>query len=288
MSNTESAITLVPRSATEAKDVASMLAPADLLPAALRKKPADVLAVVLTGAELGLGPMQSIRGIHLIEGKPSLSADLIAALVMRRGDVCEYLRVVETSAKRCVYETKRRGHPTPTSLTWTIDQAAAAGLAGRGNWAKYPDAMLRARCATAICRAVYPDLVGGLYDADELDVTPVDGRHLSVVPRGATVEGSVTPQNEAQMVEALKASIAADPPRATPPPPADYDAGGAPVSERAKIEVALNEAQTSGDVHALGARIKQLRDGGTLSAGDADAIRPLFGAALGRVSKAAQ
>ncbi len=282
MTTETTAITLVPRTATEARDVSAMLAPAALLPAALRQKPADVLAIVLTGAELGLGPMQSIRGIHLIEGKPSLSADLIAALVMRRSDVCEYLRVVQSTAKVATYETRRKGHPTPTSMSFTIEQAQGAGLAGRGNWAKYPDAMLRARAVTALCRAVYPDLVGGLYDADELgearDVTP-SGPALSVVPRGAVVDAHVVPQTAEQMTDALKASLAAVPPR-------DFDETGTPISERAKLEVALGEAQTSADVHALGARIKALRDGGALSAGDADAIRPLFGAALGRVSKA--
>jgi len=254
-------LSLIPRSPAEAEAVSRQLAPAELLPPALRKRPADVLAIVLTGAELGLGPMASIRSIHLIEGKPTLSADLIGALVMRRPDVCEYLRLVESTAKRATYETKRKGHPEPVRLTWSIEQAQAAGLAGRGNWAKYPDAMLRARCTTAICRAVYPDLVGGLYDPEEMDVTPAERQPavLSVV-RGPVVEGEVMGAPPA--VETPPA------PRPTPPP--DYDASGAPLSERAKLEVAIQEAADRPALDALLPRIK------ALAKADQDSIRKLY------------
>lgn len=274
----DSALSLIPRSAAEAQQVATQLAPAELLPPALRKRPADVMAIVLTGAELGLGPMASIRSIHLIDGKPTLSADLIGALVMRRPDVCEYLRLVESTAKRAVYETKRKGHPEPVRLAWTIEQAQAAGLAGRGNWAKYPDAMLRARCNTAICRAVYPDLVGGLYDPDEIDVTPVERQPavLSVV-RGPVVEGQVSPQTEAEMVEALKASIETLPPKPSPP---DYDGNGAPVSVRAQLEVAVREAPDRAALDALLPRVK------SLAKADQDALRKTYMARLREVSRA--
>lgn len=276
-----SAITLIPRTPTEARDLARELAPSMLLPVALRQKPHDVMAIILTGAELGLGPMQSIRGVHIIEGKPTLAAELMAALVVRVDSVCEYLQLIESSATVAVYETKRKGHPKPTTVRWTIAQAQAAGLVGRDNWRKYPDAMLRARCTAAICRAVYPDLVGGMYDPDEIDVTPADKLPtiLSVV-RGPVVEGQVTPTTEAEMVDALKASVAALPPKPTPP---DYDASGAPLSERAKLEVAVQEA---GDRAALEGLLERIK---ALGKGDQDVLRKLYMTRLREVSaKAAQ
>lgn len=151
-----------------AVSLSANLAKSQLMPDALRGKPQDVLAIVLAGHELGLGPMQSIRGIYIVQGKPVLSADLMLALVQRDSQ-CKYVRVTETSDKVATYETLRAGHSKPTRLSFTIDDAKAAGLTGKGTWKQYPAAMLRARCAAAICRMVYPDLLFGVYEKDELE-----------------------------------------------------------------------------------------------------------------------
>lgn len=150
-------------------EMAKLLAPADLLPKHLRGKPADVFLTLQLGQELGLQPMQSIRAVHVIEGKPTMSADLMSALCQRRRDVCEYLRPVELSEKVATYETKRIGWPEPMRLSFSMADAERAGLLGKDNWRKYPAAMLKARCLSAIVRAAYPDLMLGIYDPDELD-----------------------------------------------------------------------------------------------------------------------
>lgn len=177
MNEASGVVAIVPKSISEAKDLAKDLALSRLLPEALQKSPVDVFAVIATGAELGLAPMQSLRGITIIKGKPTLSADLMGALV-RSSPQCEYLKLDESTAKVARYSTKRRGDPSPTLMSWTIEEAQQAGLAGGDNWRKYPAAMLRARCLSALCRAVYSDLLLGVYDPDELatpeerDVTP--------------------------------------------------------------------------------------------------------------------
>lgn len=161
---------LVVSEIAEMRALSKEIALSQLLPQALRQKPADVMAIILTGRELGLAPMQAIRGIHIISGKASLSADLMGALV-KRSPTCEYLILAESSGTVATYKTKRRGEPGESTLSFTIAQAQAAGLNG-DNWKKYPDAMLRARALAAICRAVYPDLCLGLYDSDSAELTP--------------------------------------------------------------------------------------------------------------------
>lgn len=148
--------------------LAKQLATSGLIPRALQGKPGDVLVVLLTGKELGLGPMQSLRGIHVIDGKGVLDAALIVGLVMKHRDLCEYFRLVESTDAAATYEAKRAGHPAPVTLSFTIEQAKAAGLAGKQNWRNFPAAMLRARASTALARALFPDLTAGLYDPDEL------------------------------------------------------------------------------------------------------------------------
>jgi hypothetical protein len=172
-------VVITPRDLNETKSLAKDLSASALMPQALRRKPEDIMAIVMTGAELGLAPMQAIRGINIINGRVSLSADLMGALVKRQSDVCEFLQLVESTSTRATYKTKRKGNPEATTMTFTIEDAQAAGLTGNMTYKKHPAAMLRARCLSAICRAEYQDLCMGLYDEsteelpeEEKDVTP--------------------------------------------------------------------------------------------------------------------
>ncbi len=187
MSNETQLTVITPKTLAEAKELSTTLSASKLLPAALQKSPADVLATVMAGAELGLAPMQSVRAIAIIQGKPTLSADAMGALVRSAASVCEYLVLEHSDATKATYSTKRKNDPKPTSMSFTIEEAKQAGLTGRGsdsNWSKYPAAMLRARALSALCRAVYPDLLLGVYDPDEL---PAD----STPPRANVVDGEV-------------------------------------------------------------------------------------------------
>jgi len=163
-----------PENLNQAARLATSLARSNMLPIALRGKPADVLVVLITGHELGLSPMQSIRGMHVIEGKAVMAAEMMAGLVRSRPRTCRYLMLVESTDALATYETHREGDPRAVQLSYTIEQATKAGLVARDNWKKHPAAMLRARCLTAICRAVYSDLVNGVYDPEELEALALE------------------------------------------------------------------------------------------------------------------
>ncbi len=154
----------VPTGIDQAEKLAITLAKSSLLPDALRGKPSDVLVTIIAGHELGLSPMQAVRSMHIIKGKPVLSADLMVALVKRQPQ-CVYFKLVESTNEKATYECERKGEGK-TTLSFTIQDAQRAGLSG-DNWRKYPAAMLRARCSAALARAVFPDLTLGVYDPDE-------------------------------------------------------------------------------------------------------------------------
>jgi hypothetical protein len=158
----------IPTTFEQIDAIAKRLAQSDLLPKALKGKPADVAIVIMTGLEFGIGVMTAIRGINVIEGRASMSADLMSGLVQGK-PACEYFRLVKSTDALATYETKRRGHDQAVQLSYTIEQATRAGLTGKDNWKRHPAAMLRARCSSALCRAAYPDIVGGCYNEDEAD-----------------------------------------------------------------------------------------------------------------------
>lgn len=159
-----------PASADAAFDLAKRLVASRLMPKAVTS-PEAALAIIITGRELGLTAMQSLRGIHIIEGKPVLSSDTMLALALR-DERCESFRLVESTAKIATFETKRKGTTEPTRFSFTIEEAQTAGLTTKDNWKKYAPAMLRARCIAALARIVYPDIFLGVYADDELQSQP--------------------------------------------------------------------------------------------------------------------
>lgn len=146
---------------------AEALSKASLLPAAFKGKPADVLLAMEWGAALGMAPMQAINSIHVINGKPGLSANALAALVRREG---HRMRVTgdDTTATASIW--RRDDQDFEYRVTWTIDMAKRAGLlTGKDNWEKYPAAMLKARAQTAVVRDACPELIIGLPGDDDTD-----------------------------------------------------------------------------------------------------------------------
>lgn len=162
----EGPVALAPASFEQACEFAGKLARAEgFIPRAFVERPHAILAAIMTGGELGIGPMESLRSIHIIDGRPMLSADLMLRLALRAGVRVEWLR---TDAEEARCKLTRAGHPDHEHA-FTIAEAKNAGLAGRGNWSKYPAAMLRARCISAALRAWCPDVIGaGVYVDGEL------------------------------------------------------------------------------------------------------------------------
>ena len=163
---------LEPRSMLDARNLSKWLHDSRMFSA--YGTPQAVLSTVLLGRELGLPSMAALRSVHIIEGKHSLSADLMVALVLKSG-MAEYFQLVESTDEICTFETKRTGAPNPMKLSYTIEDAGKAGLLAPprpgkqpGPWHKIPKLMLRARCKSELARLEYPDLLAGLYTPEEL------------------------------------------------------------------------------------------------------------------------
>ena len=141
------------------------------VPAGLRGKNEAVLACVLYGAELGLGPMQSLNSIHVIEGRTAMSPELMRAMVARHG---HRIDVIENTNEACEVKGIRADTGSTATVRWTMEDAKMAGLAGKNNWKTYPRAMLLARATSELCRIVFPDVIAGLSYTPE-EVASIEG-----------------------------------------------------------------------------------------------------------------
>jgi hypothetical protein len=114
---------------------------------------------------------------------PALSAELMSAMVRRAGHT---IRVVRTDAEVCTLVGIRADDPGQTNeLTYTVEEAKAAGLMSSDTWKKHTAAMLRARATSALCRLVFPDvLMGASYTPEELgaQVDPESGEVIDIDP----------------------------------------------------------------------------------------------------------
>lgn len=136
------------------------------VPGHLAGKAPAIAAAILTGVELGLGAMEAMRSIHIVNGKPQLSADLMLARAIRAGIRVTWLR----SDEKMAHAKLERVGFTPHEETFSIEDAKRAELLKNPTWSKYPKAMLRARCISAAMRAFAPDVLGsGVYVEGEID-----------------------------------------------------------------------------------------------------------------------
>lgn len=158
---------LEPSSFSEAWRAAELLFNSKMFPDSCRS-PEAAFAIMLKGRELGLPMMQTMTEVYVIKGKVVLSASAMVGLCMSRG-AAEYFSCIESSAHAATYETQRKGDPTgPKRISFTIDDARAAGLASNDNYKKHPADMLRARASSKLARQVYPDVLAGCYTPDEI------------------------------------------------------------------------------------------------------------------------
>ena len=200
--------------------------------------PEQAMVVLMTGLELGFSPAQAFRGIHVINNKPTLSADMMVAVCKSRPDVCHYFRMVETTDERATYETHRVGEPGPQRITFTSADAKRAGLLSNPTHQKYPGPMLRARSSSALARMVYSDLILGLYTPDEIESIPTPERSAPAIPRPEPV--NVTPK-PAQSPAAQKPAT---------PKPAAADTVPGTIQERRTHLRRLMQSMSDADMQA--------------------------------------
>jgi hypothetical protein len=166
------------------------------VPTALRGKNESVLACIMYGAELGLGPMQALNSIHVIEGRTAMSPELMRAMVARHG---HRIDVVENSNTVCEVKGIRADTGSTATVRWTMEDAKMAGLANKNNWKTYPRAMLLARATSELCRIVFPDIIAGLSYTPE-EVSSIEG--VEYFPETMKTEEPAAVVEEVEIVDA--------------------------------------------------------------------------------------
>lgn len=165
------------------------------------KSEAQAIVKVMAGAELGLPPFASMSGIHIVQGKPVIGANLIAALV--KNDPRYDYRVKRADNEACVIVWYENGQAVGES-SFTRKEAADGKVDSsydkdtkswkvKPTWNAYPSDMLFARAISRGARRYAPGIFGGapVYTPDEMGVDTdedghiIDGEAVEVQPAAA-------------------------------------------------------------------------------------------------------
>lgn len=206
---------IIPQTFEETFRVARAVVAAGLAPAALiGKKTGDdaasaVAVCIMSGAELGLKPMVSLRSFTVINGKPALYGDGLINVVRQSGKVaflktghemrdgqmigfCHAKRSDTNEESRVEFtqaEAKRAGlwddRPTVRKKVWEDNKPIwKDGQPNDAPWYRFPQRMIAWRAAGYCLRELFGDVLGGIRDEFEAreiadldsmrDVTPVE------------------------------------------------------------------------------------------------------------------
>lgn len=167
-----------------------------MLPSAV-KTPEAAAVIVLKGRELGISFMTAIANIHVINGKPGMSAELIQGLARKNlpGLIINILRSDSEVAEIEFIRPERNAKPFVQKFT--IQDAEKAKLLAKDVWKQYPGAMLWSRAVTAGLRKVCPEALMGVSCTPEELGANVDNQGNVIMTTGRHVEyGHLPRQNE--------------------------------------------------------------------------------------------
>lgn len=181
------------------KETATMLVKTGFLPQSI-KTPEQAIAIILTGRELGIGTMAALNTINVIQGKPTVSPQLMLALIERSGQL-EDIKITN-GEKGVICDMKRKGRSAHREI-FGINEAKAMKLDEKDNYKKQPLTMYRWRAVAACARVVFPDVILGLYTPDEMGAeVDTEGEFMAPPTKGQLIAMHTAPETvQGEIVE---------------------------------------------------------------------------------------
>lgn len=254
------------------------------VPQHLQNNVGDCMAIVLQAAQWNMDPFAVAQKTHLVSGKLGYEAQLVNAVIITSAPVTgrpqyewfgDWSRVIgkfkeKTSQKGETYRAPgwtledekglgirvwmtMRGESEPRVLELLLTQATVRNST---LWAGDPKQQLAYLAIKRWARLYCPDVLLGVYSADELET-----------PEAPEAVAAPTPDPTATATARLKSRLAAPPPTPapTPEPPPGVDAQTGEVLEPADpiadLLLLINEAQTRAALEAHRPAVAELKNG---------------------------
>lgn len=215
---------IVPQSFEDVWRIANLVIASGVAPRSLDTQEKVAIAVMY-GLELGMTPMSAMQRIAVIGNRPTLWGDGALALVRASGQMIGMKEWLEGEGDRriAVCRVHRKGDTEPVERDFGVWHAKQAGLWNKaGPWKDYPERMLQMRARAFALRDTFPDVLGGLYIAEELggeETTRKAAPEPTRAPEPPAVEHKPAPPAEDVEYRDVPKEEEPPPPRRSAPPP---------------------------------------------------------------------
>ena len=136
------------------------------------KTQAQACVKILAGRELGISPIEAMTNIYIVNNKIALTTKLMGALFKKNKGYDYTLEVLtDTECIIAFYKIEQDKKTELGKSSFTIKDAAKAGLVNKDNWKSYPRNMLFARALSNGIRWYAPETSCG-YDYEEIEDVP--------------------------------------------------------------------------------------------------------------------
>lgn len=165
---------LIPASFEAAWRFADMISSSGMAPRGM-EKPAQLMAAILQGLEVGMTPMAAVQSIAVVNGRPAIYGDGAIALVRASG-LCEFVEeeiTGEGDKMLAICRAKRKGEKKPVEGRFSVEDAKKASLWSKsGPWTQYPKRMLQMRARGFALRDAFADVLKGMILREEAEDIP--------------------------------------------------------------------------------------------------------------------
>lgn len=194
----------------------------------------QAIALMALAQSEGIHPATAARDYHIVEGRPSMKAEVMLARFQAKGGTSKVVKYTDDGV------TMEFHHPQGGSvtITWDLKRITAAKANGSPKalamYKTNPAAMYRSRCISEGIRTVFPGVIIGVYAPEEMDdFKPAKVSDANIIDaefeQTADVKEEPTkepvtesqPQAKAERAKATSAALSASgtAPTTTPSPP---------------------------------------------------------------------
>ena len=151
---------------------------------------AQAVVKILAGRELGLAPLESMTNIYLVNGKVALQSKVISSLIKKNGKYDYKVEKLDENECTIAFFQIEGGNKVELGKsTFTIKDAARAGVVNKDVWKNYPKNMLFARALTNGSKWYTPDAFCG-YSVEEIETPIPSSSTISITAEGEVVNGN--------------------------------------------------------------------------------------------------
>jgi|SRR5208282_1891691 hypothetical protein len=129
---------------------------------------AGIFAIIQKAKSLKINPIDALNGgLYFTQGKVGMSAEMMNTLIRIHGHSIQ--KDSRSNDQICILIGKRADNGDTWITSFSIDDAKRAGIYNEKTpWGKYPPNMCFNRALSNLARQLFPDVIKGCYEIDEL------------------------------------------------------------------------------------------------------------------------